>query len=66
MAKEFDERLYDRRVLDRNLKNGLVERKDYERYIKSLEDQDENAMRVRTELSSSGHTPKSVEDEEEG
>jgi hypothetical protein len=31
-------RLFDRRVVERNIKKGLVTRKDYEKYLKSLED----------------------------
>ena len=31
-------RLFDRRVVERNIKKGLVTRKDYEKYLKSLDD----------------------------
>jgi hypothetical protein len=31
-------RLYDRRVLERNIKKGLVTRKDHEKFLKSLPD----------------------------
>ena len=31
-------RLYDRRTVDRNIKKGLLTRKDYEKHLKSLED----------------------------
>jgi hypothetical protein len=31
-------RLFDRRVVERNIKKGLVTRKDYEKHLKSLED----------------------------
>jgi hypothetical protein len=31
-------RLYDKRTVDRNIKKGLVTRKDYEKYLKSLDD----------------------------
>jgi hypothetical protein len=31
-------RLFDKRTVDRNIKKGLVARKDYEKHLKSLED----------------------------
>jgi hypothetical protein len=31
-------RLFDRRVVERNIKKGLITRKDYEKYLKSLSD----------------------------
>ena len=31
-------RLFDKRTVDRNIKKGLVTRKDYEKHIKGLED----------------------------
>jgi hypothetical protein len=31
-------RLFDRRVVERNIKKGLVTRKDYDKYLKSLGD----------------------------
>jgi hypothetical protein len=31
-------RLYDRRVVERNIKKGLVTRKDYEKHLKALGD----------------------------
>src|SRR5207248_9896984 len=31
-------RLFDRRVVERNIKKGLVTRKDYEKHLKSLSD----------------------------
>jgi len=35
-AKNF--RLFDRRTIERNIKKGLISRKDYEKYLKSLDD----------------------------
>lgn len=37
-------RLFDRRVVERNIKKGLTTRKDYERYLKSLEDRQGNIL----------------------
>jgi hypothetical protein len=31
-------RLFDRRVVERNIKKGLITRKDYEKHLKSLSD----------------------------
>jgi hypothetical protein len=31
-------RLFDRRTVERNIKKGLISRKDYEKHLKSLED----------------------------
>jgi len=31
-------RLYDKRTVERNIKKGLVTRKDYEKYLKTLDD----------------------------
>lgn len=31
-------RLFDKRTVERNIKKGLVTRKDYEKYIKTLDD----------------------------
>jgi hypothetical protein len=31
-------RLFDRRIVERNIKKGLVARKDYDKYLKSLAD----------------------------
>jgi hypothetical protein len=33
-----DARLFDLRTVERNIKRGLITRKDYERYLKSLND----------------------------
>jgi hypothetical protein len=41
MARDVDPkiaRLFDRRTVDRNVKKGLITRKDHEKYLKGLED----------------------------
>lgn len=41
MARDQDPRtgrLYDRRTVERNIKKGLVTRKDFEKHLKSLDD----------------------------
>jgi hypothetical protein len=37
-----DVRLFDVRTVERNIKRGLITRKDYERHLKSLSDAAEN------------------------
>ena len=38
-AKEVqDVRLFDARVVERNIKRGLITRKDYDKFLKSLAD----------------------------
>jgi hypothetical protein len=41
MARDVDpkvSRLYDKRTVERNIKKGLISRKDYEKHLKTLED----------------------------
>ena len=41
MARDVDpkvSRLYDKRTVERNIKKGLIGRKDYEKHLKTLED----------------------------
>ena len=33
-----NERLYDKRTIDRSLKKGLLTRKDFDKHLKALED----------------------------
>ena len=66
MAKEIANPLFDRRVVERNIRNGIVDRKEYERWLKSLDDDGSNALTVTTALGSSGQTPKGSESDEEG
>ncbi|HET6147166.1 MAG TPA: hypothetical protein VFH68_06505 [Polyangia bacterium] len=37
-AEAKNMRLYDRRTIERNIKKGLITRKDYEKFLKSLDD----------------------------
>jgi hypothetical protein len=38
-AKEAkNDRLYDKRTIDRTIKKGLITRKDYDKHLKALED----------------------------
>jgi len=44
----------DRRVVERYIKKGLLDEKEYQKYLKSLEDLTENAGSVETEFTSVG------------
>ena len=37
-AEAKNERLFDKRTVDRSIKKGLVTRKDYDKHLKALED----------------------------
>jgi hypothetical protein len=51
---EIPVRYLDRRVVERYLKKGLLDEKEYQKYLKSLEDLTEKAGSVETEFSSVG------------
>jgi len=36
--ESHDTHVYDTRILERNLKRGLISRKDYEKFLKTLPD----------------------------
>ena len=44
----------DRRVVERYIKKGLLDEKEYQKHLKSLEDLTENAGSVETEFTSVG------------
>ena len=50
--KEIPVRYLDRRVVERYLKRGLLDEKEYARHLKALQDLAENAGSVETEVSS--------------
>ena len=43
MATRDDSKLYDVRTLERNLRKGLISKKEYEKYLKALPDREANA-----------------------
>lgn len=49
MAKQVDDFLVDKRIVERNMKKGLLGKKEYEQYLKSLADVEENAEVVDLE-----------------
>ncbi|HCF60085.1 MAG TPA: hypothetical protein DFS52_19085 [Myxococcales bacterium] len=46
MADTVDPKVFDKRLVGRNLKKGLLDPKDYERYLKSLPDLAGNAANI--------------------
>jgi hypothetical protein len=44
-----DVRLFDLRTVERNIKRGLITRKDYERHLKSLPDASANTLPAEAE-----------------
>ena len=44
-----DVRLFDLRIVERNIKRGLITRKEYERFLKSLSDAGQNVAPPETE-----------------
>jgi len=51
---EIPLRYLDRRVVERYMKKGILDEKDYQRHLKALEDLSEKAGSVETEFSSLG------------
>lgn len=57
MAEKKEEiplRYLDRRVVERYMKKGLLDEKDYQKYLKALDDLSEKAGNVETEFTSVG------------
>ena len=50
MADPLDNRNVDKRVAHRYLRKGIVDEKDYEKYVKSLPDLAEQAMPVEASI----------------
>ena len=45
-----DERLFDQRVVERNIASGRITRKQYEEYLSALEDSEENQDVIESEF----------------
>ncbi len=52
--KQIPARYLDRRVVERYIKRGLLDEKEYARHLKSLQDLSESAGNVETEFTSVG------------
>jgi hypothetical protein len=51
---EIDPRFLDRRVVERYLKRGQLDEKEYQKHLKSLPDSGENASKIETDFEPSG------------
>ena len=49
MAKGVDEKLFDSRVVEKNINKGLTTQKDYEKYLDSLADESKNCKEMDLE-----------------
>lgn len=50
MAEQFENKLVDRRVAHRYVRRGVVDEKDFEKYLKSLPDLAEQAVPVEASM----------------
>lgn len=50
MSDEIDRKLVDKRVVQRYLKKGRLEEKDYEKHLKSLPDLADQAVPIESDL----------------
>ena len=46
----MSEKLFDVRILERNLQKGLITKKEYEKHIADLADAEENATAIEAEF----------------
>jgi hypothetical protein len=58
-------RLFDRRVVERNIKKGLITRKDYEKHLKALSDVAGNIASADERIEEAVEPPMEDEDEAE-
>ncbi len=54
-----DARLFDVRIVERNIKRGIITRKEYERFLKSLGDAAEKAAPTEPEATAAQNPPPS-------
>ena len=50
MADTFENKVVDRRVVQRYLRKGVVDEKEYEQYLKRLPDVGEQAVPIESEI----------------
>jgi len=50
MADTFENKLVDKRVVQRYVKKGLVDEKEYEQHVKKLPDLADQAVAVESEI----------------
>lgn len=57
--------LFDRRVVERNIRKGVVTREDYNQWLSALSDVAENAETVRTTLGEDDDLDDDFDDEDD-
>jgi pantothenate kinase len=65
MPDDIDTKLIDKRVVQRYLKKGRVDEKDYERHLKALPDLAEHAVAIEAALDSEALDDEDEDDEAE-
>jgi hypothetical protein len=50
MAKKIDEHVYDVRTVERHMRSGLISKKDYDKFLSSLEDSAAQAAESDTRM----------------
>lgn len=50
MATEKNPKLFDLRVVERNIAKGLITRDEYEAYLQSIDDSAERAEKIESEF----------------
>ena len=48
MTTRDEQKIYDVRTLERNIRKGLITRKDYDKYLKTLPDRADNVAEPRS------------------
>jgi len=51
MAKKIDEHVYDVRTVERHVRSGLISKKDYEKFLASIEDSAAHASESEVRMS---------------
>ena len=62
MTDSFDNRLIDKRVANRYVRKGLVDEKDYEKYMKALPDLADQALPIESAMEGEDDLDDEVED----
>lgn len=63
MADNIDIKFLDRRTIERYLRSGQIDEKEYEKYLKSLDDSADKAVPVETAMDDTDFDDEEDEDE---
>lgn len=64
--QDKEDRLFDRRTVEQNIKKGLITREDYNEYLEGLDDAEENAATMEAEYEEGVLEDDEEEEAEEG